>query len=74
MNATILNYPGFQTLPKGVKQMLLVSESYFFEEGPAPRQFYRSALVPILKTNRSLKLLLQSVTEWDHPQICPSAT
>jgi len=35
MNTTILNYPGFQTLPKGVRQMLLVSEAYFFNE-PAP--------------------------------------
>jgi hypothetical protein len=25
-------YPGFQDLPKGVKQMLLVSESFFFDE------------------------------------------
>ena len=37
MNTTILNYPGFQTLPKGVRQMLLVSESYFFNE-PAASQ------------------------------------
>ena len=36
MNTTILNYPGFQTLPKGVRQMLLVSEAYFFNE-PASR-------------------------------------
>jgi len=37
MNATILNYPGFQTLPKGVKKMLLASEAYFFDE-PAPHR------------------------------------
>jgi hypothetical protein len=35
MNTTILNYPGFHTLPKGVKQMLLLSEAHFFEQ-PAP--------------------------------------
>jgi hypothetical protein len=29
MNTTIANYPGFQTLPKGVKQLLLVSEAHF---------------------------------------------
>ena len=34
-NTTVLNYPGFQALPKGVRQMLLVSEAYFFNE-PAP--------------------------------------
>jgi hypothetical protein len=35
MNASILNYPGFQTLPKGVKQMLVASEAHFFDQ-PAP--------------------------------------
>jgi hypothetical protein len=29
MNAIIMNDPGFQTLPNGVKQMLLVSEAHF---------------------------------------------
>ncbi len=38
MNTTILNYPGFQTLPKGVRQMLLVSEAYFFNEPASPHQ------------------------------------
>ncbi len=37
MNTTILNYPGFQTLPKGVKKMLLVSEAYFFDEPASHR-------------------------------------
>jgi hypothetical protein len=32
INTTILNYPGFQGLPKGIKQMLLVSELYFFDQ------------------------------------------
>lgn len=27
-------YPGFQELPKGVRKMLLVSESYFFDDRP----------------------------------------
>jgi hypothetical protein len=38
MNTTILNYPGFQTLPKGVKQMLLVSEAYFFDQPASHHQ------------------------------------
>jgi hypothetical protein len=38
MNTTILNYPGFQTLPKGVRQMLLVSEAYFFNEPASHHQ------------------------------------
>ena len=37
MNTTILNYPGFQTLPKGVKKMLAVSEAYFFDEPASHR-------------------------------------
>jgi hypothetical protein len=32
MNTTILNYPGFQTLPKGIKQMLVASEAHFFDQ------------------------------------------
>jgi hypothetical protein len=39
MNQTILNFPGFQNLPKGAKQMLLVSEAHFFEQAvPHPMQ------------------------------------
>jgi hypothetical protein len=38
MNTTIMNYPGFQTLPKGVKKMLLVSEAYFFDEPASHRK------------------------------------
>ena len=44
INTTILNYPGFQTLPKGVRQMLLVSEAYFFNE-PAPDYRQQEAAV-----------------------------
>jgi len=43
MNTTILNYPGFQTLPKGVRQMLLVSEAYFFNE-PASHHHEQEAV------------------------------
>ncbi len=32
MNTTILNHPDFHALPKGVRQMLLASESYFFDQ------------------------------------------
>lgn len=32
LNSIAATYPGFQALPKGVKQLLLVSESVFFEE------------------------------------------
>jgi len=32
MKSVTTTYPGFHALPKGVKQMLLVSESFFFDE------------------------------------------
>ena len=32
MKSVTTTYPGFHALPKGVKQMLLVSESHFFDE------------------------------------------
>lgn len=32
MKMIMTSYPGFQDLPKGVKKMLLVSESFFFDE------------------------------------------
>jgi len=28
----MMTYPGYQRLPKGIKQMLVESESFFFEE------------------------------------------
>jgi len=38
MNTTVLNYPGFQSLPKEIKQMLVVSEAHFFDQ---PASFHR---------------------------------
>jgi len=32
MKPFMVVYPGFQTLPKGLKQLLVESESFFFEE------------------------------------------
>lgn len=29
-------YPGFQALPKGIKQMLVVTESFYFDEARPP--------------------------------------
>jgi hypothetical protein len=39
MNSTILNYPGFQDLPKSIRQMLVMSEEYFFRDSqPKPER------------------------------------
>jgi hypothetical protein len=43
MNTSIINYPGFQTLPKGAKQMLLASEAYFFDQPVSHHQEQKSA-------------------------------
>lgn len=32
MRTIILTYPGFQSLPRGIKQMLLASENFYFDE------------------------------------------
>ena len=32
MKLIMMTYPGFQDLPKGVKKMLLASETFFFDE------------------------------------------
>jgi hypothetical protein len=32
MKSIMVTYPGFQSLPKGLKQMLVESERFFFEE------------------------------------------
>ena len=39
MKSILVTYPNFQALPKGLKQMLLASESFFFDQSKtAPRQ------------------------------------
>jgi hypothetical protein len=35
MKSIVVTYPGFQTLPKGLKMMLVASESFFFHEANA---------------------------------------
>jgi hypothetical protein len=62
MNQTILNFPGFQNLPKGAKQMLLVSEAHFFEEAalhPMPVN------IPVRSANANMgfTVLLKKFTE-----------
>jgi len=36
MKSIMFTYPGFQSLPRGIKQMLVTSETHFFgEAGPS---------------------------------------
>jgi hypothetical protein len=32
MGTIILTYPGYQSLPRGIKQMLVASENFYFDE------------------------------------------
>jgi hypothetical protein len=41
----MMTYPEFQSLPRGIRKMLLASETFFFEEAHAPSREYREALV-----------------------------
>jgi hypothetical protein len=60
MNTTILNYPGFQSLPKGARQMLLVSEAHFFDQSES-HPAAQNTLAPEVRAGRSLRVFLTSV-------------
>jgi hypothetical protein len=55
MKSIMMTYPNFRTLPKGVKQMLLASESFFFEEttAPAVSRLDQSMNVAILSSGKT---------------------
>jgi len=55
MNTTILNYPGFHALPKGIKQMLLVSEAHFFDQ-PASHHREPEDAAQETRSNRGFKV------------------
>jgi hypothetical protein len=56
MNTTILSYPGFQTLPKGIKQMLLASEAHFFDQ-PVSHATENKRPARAIRTGRDLTIL-----------------
>jgi len=60
MNTTILNYPGFQALPKGTKQMLLVSEAHFFDQS-ASHHREQIGTDQEMRTSRGFKVFLTSL-------------
>ena len=48
MRTITLAYPGFQALPRGVKKMLVVSESFFFgEHGTSKTPHPQAAQIPV---------------------------
>jgi hypothetical protein len=58
MKSTIVNYPGFQDLPKFIRQMLVMSEEYFFHDSqPRPEPMlpgHFGNLPPPKKSNERL--------------------
>jgi len=63
MNTTILNYPGFQTLPKGIKQMLLISEAHFFDQ-LEPRFFEQKGAAQVTRASRRFEVTFQKGAEY----------
>jgi len=63
MNTTIINYPGFHDLPKGARQMLLVSEAHFFDQ-PAPPPSKQKMAFQGIRANR-----FQSLFDKHHWQL-----
>ena len=49
MRTITLAYPGFQTLPRGVKYMLVVSESFFFGESDTSKTPHAQAVQILVK-------------------------
>jgi hypothetical protein len=60
MRTIILTYPGFQSLPRGVKQLLLATENFYFEE---PRS--AAARPDGARSKRSETAPLAAVTGWE---------
>lgn len=64
MNSITATYPGFQALPKGIKQMLVVSESLFFDDAKAPPK------APDRQPQRDVRVLTRA--GWLSPFAAPS--
>jgi hypothetical protein len=65
VNTTIFNYPGFQTLPKGIKQMLVVTEARLFDQ-PAFHRPEQAGADPEIRTSRGLEVILTNWRHWLH--------
>ncbi len=62
MNTSILNYPGFQSLPKGIKQMLVASEAHFFDQLASHGKGHQAAARE-MTDNCGFKVLLPEFAE-----------
>jgi hypothetical protein len=46
MVSIVSSYPGFHALPRGIKQLLLTSETHFFNEATATTTLHSTPAVP----------------------------
>jgi len=62
MKSIMVTYPDFQKLPKGLKQMLVASESFFFEETKtAPKQVGEDPQLAAVVSLRNERLRMGSL-------------
>ena len=54
MKSILVTYPDFRSLPKGIKRMLLISESLFFEAAKPASDPYASHEAPVTLASHDL--------------------
>lgn len=62
MRTIILSYPGFQSLPRGVKQLLLATENFYFEETGAT-----ATRIDATKSKQIKAASFAGTSEWTRP-------
>jgi hypothetical protein len=70
-NSVAATYPGFQSLPKGVKQMLLITESVFFEDA---RPLVRPKMAGARPAGQAGVLPFDGIVPWLNGPQHPSAS
>lgn len=66
MKSIMVTYPGFQSLPKGLKQMLVESERFFFEEETTFIRRDGKPLSPLLQDIHSLAIGRPVSRSWNN--------
>jgi hypothetical protein len=60
MKSIITTYPDFQCLPRGIKKMLLASETYFFSAAKSPAVKPRRVASPVGMQHNQSEVLFQT--------------
>ena len=68
MKSIAFTYPGFHALPRGIKQLLVTSESAFFEEvqvrKPSLREAVGTTVRPLIPTGHLFRHALRAGTSF----------